>query len=45
MGLDSVEIVMGWEEALGVTITDAGASTFGEQAMLITGAILCGRIV
>ena len=35
MGLDSVEIVMGWEGALGVTITDAEATVIRTPRLAI----------
>jgi hypothetical protein len=42
MGLDSVEIVIGWEEALGVTITDAEATVIRTPRMAID--LLAGKL-
>ena len=42
MGLDSVEIVMGWEEALGVTITDAEAASIRTPGTAIN--LLCTKL-
>ena len=42
MGLDSLEIVMGWEEAFGISFADAEAATLGTPRMAVD--LICRKL-